>query len=255
MARSSLTALLLAALALPGLSSAATARSEAALDSLLVAVDLEKRARVSDVEELDSLTGQVARAQDAASGRRARLVSLAKEQDTDATALLDAEDAVLEAEARLRALEERRRSVASRLVDRTRRIVFLSEEIARRRSGARTGTDPVTGRWSVVVDPGNRRGTMRLSLDGTIVSGEYVLDGGFRGSVRGTFVSDKLSLQRIDSERGFDANFYGRVNAAQKRIGGTWESTTYAPLDGPAGGTWSATLAPDREDSTGGERP
>ncbi len=74
-----------------------------------------------------------------------------------------------------------------------------------------------------------------------------MLDGGFRGSVRGTFVGDKLSLDRIDAERGFDAKFYGRVTAgAARRIGGTWEGTVIAPAPGPSGGTWSA--QPARED-------
>ena len=96
----------------------------------------------------------------------------------------------------------------------------------------------------------NSAGVMMLivrALDGTIVSGDYVLDGGFRGSVRGTFVGDRLSIDRIDSERGFDAKFYGRVTSgAARRIGGTWEATLIAPATGPTAGSWSA--QPARED-------
>jgi hypothetical protein len=105
----------------------------------------------------------------------------------------------------------------------------------------------VTGRWDVTINPGSLHGTLRLALDGTIVSGDYVLDGGFRGSVRGTFVGDRLSIDRIDSERGFDAKFYGRVTSgAARRIGGTWEATLIAPATGPSAGSWSA--QPARED-------
>ena len=94
----------------------------------------------------------------------------------------------------------------------------------------------MTGRWDVIVNPGNRRGTLRLALDGTLVSGDYVLDGGFRGSVRGTFVGDRLALDRIDAERGFDAKFYGRVTSgAARRIGGTWEGTVIAPAPASLG--------------------
>ena len=109
----------------------------------------------------------------------------------------------------------------------------------------------MTGRWQVVIDPGGRRGVYRLTLDGTLLSGDYVLDGDFRGSLRGTFVGDRVSIQRIDSERGFDATFYGRVQPAARRITGTWEETVLAPATGPVAGTWSATLLPD-DDSDGG---
>ena len=143
--------------------------------------------------------------------------------------------------------QERRRSIGESLAEHGRRAAALREEIAKRREGLRVTSDPVTGRWDVTISPGNRRGTLRLALDGTIVSGDYVLDGGFRGSVRGTFVGDRLSLDRIDAERGFDAKFYGRVTTgAARRIGGTWEATMIAPATGPSGGTWSA--QPARED-------
>lgn len=254
MVKRALLALVLLAAVEPARAVAAAGRVEATVEGLTVALELERRARVADVEELEAVTGQLQRAADAAASRRARLLQLARDMEPDASLLSDAEDAVVEAEARLRAAEDRRRMVSARLLERGRRIVYLGDEIARRRSGVRGVADPVTGRWDVQINPGGRKGTIRLSLDGTIVSGDYVLDGGFRGSVRGTYVADKLTLQRIDAERGFDANFYGRVNAAQKRIAGTWESTTIAPLDGPTGGTWSAAPAPER-DETGGERP
>jgi hypothetical protein len=64
-------------------------------------------------------------------------------------------------------------------------------------------------------------------------------------------VGDRVSIQRIDAERGFDATFYGRVQSQQKRITGTWEATAIAPAVGPVAGTWSATLLPDEEDDGG----
>lgn len=244
----------LVAALLPSAALAAVARTEATVEGLTVALDLERRARAAEVEELDAASAQIVRAQDTAASRRSRLLQLARDPQTEVDTLLDAEDSLTEAEALVRAAQDRRRAAASRLVERGRRIAFLLEEIARRRAGGRAASDPVTGRWEVRINPGDRKGSMRLNLDGTIVSGDYVLDGGFRGSVRGTFVSEKLTLQRIDSERGYDANFYGQLVAAQRRLAGTWESTTIAPLDGPAGGTWVATREPDQDD-TGGERP
>jgi hypothetical protein len=220
------------------------------MESLLVALDLERRARSEDVAEVDRLTAAALRADTAAATARQRLLDVLRAGDADPTDLRDDEERIVEAEARARATQETRRAAVLRLVERTRRIGLLQDEIARRR-GTRRPADPVTGRWQTVIDPGGRRGVYRLVLDGTLVSGDYVLDGGFRGSLRGTFVGERVSIQRIDSERGFDATFYGRVQPALKRITGTWEATAIAPATGPVAGTWSATLLPDEDDDGG----
>ena len=167
----------------------------------------------------------------------ARLARLVREGSADRATLESAGDAVEEARARVQVQQDRRRVLVERLAEHGRRSAALREEIAKRREGPRAPADPLTGRWDVVINPGDRHGTLRLSLDGTIVSGDYVLDGGFHGSLRGTFVGDRLAMDRIDSERGLDAKFYGRVTVgASRRIGGTWEATAIAPAPGPLGG-------------------
>jgi hypothetical protein len=217
------------------------------LDVLFVSLDLEKKRAAEDAEEYERVTERLARAEgelNAAVGRLARLV---REGTADRNSLESAADAVEEARTRAAIQSDKRRTLAESLTEHGRRASALREEIARRREAVRAPSDPVTGRWDVSINPGNRKGTVRLALDGTLVSGDYVLDGGFRGSVRGTFVGDRLALDRIDSERGFDAKFYGRVTVgAARRIAGTWESTLIAPAPGPSGGTWSA--QPSRED-------
>ncbi len=230
----------------------AAARVDPSLESLLVALDLERKARVEDVAEVERLTAEASRADAAAAVARQRLLDDVRAADVGAAEMRESEERVVEAEARARGAQEMRRAAVARLVERARRIGLLHEEIGKRRSAARRPADPVTGRWQVVVDPGARRGVFRLVLDGTLVSGDYVLDGGFRGSLRGTFVGERVSIQRIDSERGFDATFYGRVQTQARRITGTWEATSLAPAVGPVAGTWSAALLPDDEDEDGG---
>ena len=217
------------------------------LDVLLLTLDMEKKRAAEDVEEFDRASERLLRAEADLSAAVARLGRLVRDGNAERATLDAAGDAVEEARARTQVQQDRRRVFAESLAEHGRRTASLREEIARRREGIRAPTDPVTGRWEVIINPGNRRGTLRLALDGTIVSGDYVLDGGFRGSVRGTFVGDRLTLDRIDAERGFDAKFYGRVTSgAARRIGGTWEGTVIAPAPGPSGGTWSA--QPARED-------
>lgn len=227
---------------------APAARPDPSMESLLVALDLERKARAEDLADVDRLTAEAGRADVAAAGARQRLLELVRSGDADAGALRDEEERVIDAEARSRAAQETRRAAVARLLERARRIGLLQEEIARRRLASRRPADPVTGRWQVSIDPGARRGVMRLVLEGTLLSGDYTLDGGFRGSVRGTYVGDRVTLQRVDAERGFDATFYGRVQPQQRRITGTWEATAIAPTDGPVAGTWSATLLPDEDD-------
>lgn len=237
---------------LVGVSAAAfAARTDPSLESLLLALDLERKARSEDLLEVDRLTTDAARADAAAGASRQRLLDALRAGEADATSLREDEEKVVEAEARARAAQETRRAAVARLLERARRIGLLLDEIGKRRLAARRPADPVTGRWQVAIDPGARKGVLRLVLDGTLVSGDYVLDGGFRGSVRGTYVGDRVTLQRIDSERGFDATFYGRVQPQQRRITGTWEATTIAPATGPTAGTWAASMLPDEDDDGG----
>jgi hypothetical protein len=227
------------------------AKPDPSLESILVALDLERKARVFDLMEVDRLTAAASRSDAASASSRQRLLDALRSGEAEIGELRDDEERVVEAEARARAAQESRRTAVSRLLDRAQRINMLQEEIAKRRSASRRPADPVTGRWQTVIDPGGRRGVYRLVLDGTLLSGDYVLDGAFRGSLRGTFIGDRVSIQRVDSERGFDATFYGRVQPLSKRITGTWEATAIAPADGPVAGTWSATLLPDEEDDGG----
>jgi hypothetical protein len=217
------------------------------LDVLLLSLDMEKKRAAEDAEEFGKASERLALAEADVTAAVERLARLVRDGSPERPALESAAEAVDEARARSLVQHERRRAAGESLAEHARRAASFREEIAKRRDGLRVPADPVSGRWDVTINPGNRRGTMRLALDGTIVSGDYVLDGGFHGSVRGTFVGDRLALDRIDAERGFDARFLGRVTSgAARRIGGTWEATVIAPAPGPTAGTWSA--VPLRED-------
>ena len=222
------------------------------LDLLLSSVDMEKRRVTEDLEEFDRISGQASRAESDLNSALNQIARLAREGILDRNALEQAEQAAADARARVQAGQDRRRAISERLAERVRRLAAFREEMARRREALRSSpADPLTGRWEVFINPGARRGFYRLSLDGTILSGDYVLDGGFHGSLRGTFVGDRVMLERIDSERGVDAKFYGRLTTApRRRLAGTWDGTQIAPVpvSGPVAGTWAA--QPAREEET-----
>jgi len=120
-------------------------------------------------------------------------------------------------------------------------IEQAKEELDKLGTGEREGGDPLSGTWRIVVEPGGQDGTLTLSLDGTLVTGTYSLAGGWSGSFRGTLVAEKVRLERIDSQIGFAAIFYGRLSivGGSSRLEGTWEATQLA-TGLPASGTWVA---------------
>lgn len=136
-------------------------------------------------------------------------------------------------------LGARTRTIRQRIYERWQRITLLGEARDRYLGGRVSVADGLSGRWQLVMMPSGQRGTMELRLDGTLVVGSYELQGGFSGSLRGTLVAGKLTLERIDSERGFDAVFEGRLEQAAGSLAGAWRTTR---LDGSnyGGGDWSA---------------
>jgi hypothetical protein len=106
--------------------------------------------------------------------------------------------------------------------------------------------DPLTGTWRLVVEPGGQEGLAYLRLEGTLVQGTYRLSGDWTGSLRGTFVADKVRLERIDSQVGFVAILHGRLEGRGEgaRLQGSWEATQHA-TGIPSAGTWVATRSPE----------
>jgi hypothetical protein len=118
-------------------------------------------------------------------------------------------------------------------------IGAIEEEIRRLEQQVGPEPDPLSGTWRVVMEPGGQEGMMALQLDGTLVQGTYRLSGDWSGSLRGTLVSGKVRLERIDSQVGYAATLYGKLTArgATARLDGTWEATQLA-AGLPSGGSW-----------------
>lgn len=125
-----------------------------------------------------------------------------------------------------------------RLQDRMRRISFLEGEAG----GGSLRNPSIAGRWTIQILPQNLTGTYDLRLDGTVVSGNYTVQGGGSGSLRGTFVENRLRLERIDSRGGFDSIFLGTFDPAAQRITGSWTANELASGQ-PTRGDWSAVRA------------
>ena len=206
----------------------------------------ERRRLAADASSLNDVTRRLETAVADLSTASRAAADFAGRPDSSPEEILRREDAVALAEGEVRTLLDRRRIVVERIVERRRNMALLDAELRGKGRSAAAQLDLLSGRWNVSMDPGEQRGVFRMALDGTIVSGDYTLEGGFTGSLRGTLVGDRLRLERVDSQLGFVGIFYGRLARDGSSLAGTWESTTFGA--GAAGaGRWRAT--PIKEDT------
>lgn len=154
------------------------------------------------------------------------------------------EESVRESRATHRARVEAGIDLRQEILNHLTRIEVL--EALRRELPRVRASDPLTGEWSVRVLPQDQRGIFDLELDGTLVRGSFRLDGGFRGSLRGTFVGNHVRLERIDAQEGFDVIYEADLNPASGRLEGSWRSTQLS-RPGPGGGDWFAERIPEEE--------
>jgi hypothetical protein len=131
-----------------------------------------------------------------------------------------------------------------RILNRQQRIEVMDDErgISQAQEEAE---DPLSGDWEVTVSPPDMTGKFTLSLSGTLISGTYQLSGGWKGSLKGTLVGSRVRLERIDTEQGFMAVYYGKVDRENLTIQGTWESTLFT-TGGPMTGNWTARRVRDQ---------
>ena len=141
----------------------------------------------------------------------------------------------------LAALFDSQRQRSSILENRSM-IAAIELEVQRLATEIGGAEAPLTGSWRLAVEPG-QEGVVYLQQQGTLVAGTYSLSGGFSGSFRGTFVAGKVRLERIDSQIGFAAIFYGRLvgSGSNRRLQGNWEATQLAS-GLPSAGTWGARI-------------
>jgi hypothetical protein len=202
----------------------------------------ERRRLAADTTRLSEISRRLEAAlSNLASASRAFAEGAAR-ADSGGDELSRREEAVADSEQDVRSLLEKRRLLADKILERKRSIGMLEAELTSRKPA-----DAISGRWTVSIDPGDQRGVFRMTLDGTLVSGDYTLDGGYSGSLRGTLINDRLRLERVDSKLGFVAVYIGRLMRDANTLGGTWESTSFGS-GGPGSGRWQAVREEEKEE-------
>ncbi|MBD3853825.1 MAG: hypothetical protein IFJ96_03505 [Acidobacteria bacterium] len=145
-----------------------------------------------------------------------------------------------EIEAQMRAALSRSQQLRRSMLENREMLAAIEIEVERLTAVVGAAEAPLNGTWRLIVEPG-QDGLAYLQQQGTLVSGTYALSGGFSGSFRGTFVAGKVRLERIDSQIGFAAIFYGRLvgRGDNLRLQGNWEATQLAS-GLPSRGSWTA---------------
>jgi hypothetical protein len=119
------------------------------------------------------------------------------------------------------------------------RITFIQDRLAILRSSLPRDSDSITGIWDITMLPSGDHGVFMLWQSGTIVSGQYVLDGPFRGSLEGTLVNRQVLLRRIDARLGRSMEFSGYLADDGQAVQGTWLNYDLSSGRKPTG-QWSA---------------
>ncbi len=200
--------------------------------------EVEKRLLAADLTALERVQEQLR----AASDRLLRLGDdlLRAQKDGEDLGSFTARSADLRhAESEVEGLVGSAQQFRSTIGARRAYLEQVQAEIRRMEEATQGTPDEVSGRWSVAVEPGALKGTFDIRLDGSIVTGVYQLSGGWRGSLRGTFIDGNVRLERIDTQQGFNAVYTGRLvtRGTEKRLEGTWDATNLA-VGMPASGTW-----------------
>ena len=211
---------------------AGSVRADTRSDAIRSLLALERRSLATEIRRLTAVSRRL---ESAIADLTAASRAVAEAAGKDESAMAEAADGLSRASGAVEAAALEERLALERVTLLRRRVGELERE------AAGTGTrheDPISGDWHIRVDPGAQEGDLHLSLEGTLLGGSYSLEGAMTGSVRGTFVGDRLRFDRIDSRLGFSAVFYGRL-LPDGTVAGTWEATDLSG-GGPSSGTWSA---------------
>jgi hypothetical protein len=226
--------LLVVLLAVPALAGAQVA------DSLLEQLKIRETILAGQIEDMVEARADLREAWVRLDQQTGGLMQAQREGETvDSLRLRDEE--LRQVEMQILAGVSRAQELRRSMLENRTMLAAISTEVQRLAADVGAADAPLTGTWRMVVEPG-QEGMAYLQQQGTLVSGTYALSGDFSGSFRGTLVAGKVRLERIDSQIGFAAIFYGRLigRGRNARIQGNWEATQLAS-GLPSAGTWTAT--------------
>lgn len=216
----------------------------AALMGLEVDRQIAEQALVADLKRLAAWRAR----RDGELGRLQALyteldLSFNTDEEGSPAEVADLEQRVLDTESRLHGLGSEGRQLRHRIRERRLRLQVLAVKVDEMIALLPDDTETLTGVWDIRMAPTSENGVFSLYQTGTLLAGEYVLDGGWHGSLQGTVVDGKVYLDRIDSRKGKFASFSGRLTTDGQTIRGTWKERDLT-ANRPVEGSWVAGKRP-----------
>jgi hypothetical protein len=159
--------------------------------------------------------------------------------DADRALMQSREDEIAQVERTVEGLTQETRQIRAEIRDAHARIELLDERIGRLRKTLPSDAESLTGTWDVSYLPSGDKGVFSLRQSGTLLVGEYSLEGGWKGSLQGTFVGGKVLVHRIDSKLGRSSDLEGTLAPDGRTIRGTWQNFILSGGQ-PTSGQWVA---------------
>jgi hypothetical protein len=212
----------------------------AAIYALRVQLEIEQKALDDDLQS----HSEVARKREEA---RARLRTLYEaldamvegREDSDPEQIESKELEIARTEQETERLTREARELRGRIRDQHQRIALLQDRMGRLRRTLPSDNESLTGTWDVSYLPSGDKGAFTLRQSGTLLAGEYVLEGGWRGSLQGTIVNGKVLLHRIDSKLGHSQDLEAMLSADGRTLRGSWQNFILSGGQ-PTSGNWVA---------------
>ncbi|REJ76777.1 MAG: hypothetical protein DWQ36_24600 [Acidobacteria bacterium] len=95
------------------------------------------------------------------------------------------------------------------------------------------------GTWTIDFGPDEGPGRVTLRSEAGRIEGQYTMQSGRRGVLRGSFSGNRLQLERIDAQRGRDRTLEGTLSADRSSLRGTWVATELGSGE-QTSGVWRA---------------
>ena len=212
----------------------------AAIYALKVQLEIEQK----QLDEAMLKYAQIAEAREDARARVRRLYGdlddmVQGKQDAKVEDITAREVEVARAEQELEVATRQARDLRGRIREWHERIDLLQERLGKLRKALPSDSESLTGTWEITYLPSGDKGTLSLRQSGTLLVGEYSLEGGWAGSLQGTIVNSKILLHRIDSKLGQSQNLEGQLSPDGQTIRGTWQNFILSG-GAPTSGNWVA---------------
>jgi hypothetical protein len=212
----------------------------AAIYALKVQLEIEQKV----LDEAVLQYGQLAAAREDARAHVRRLYAdlddmVQGKQDAKDEEITAREVDVARAEQELEVTTRRARDLRGRIHEWHERIDLLQDRLGKLRKALPSDSESLTGTWEITYLPSGDKGTLSLRQSGTLLVGEYTLEGGWAGSLQGTIVNGKVLLHRIDSKLGQSQNLEGQLSPDGGTIRGTWQNFILSG-GAPTSGNWVA---------------